>query len=55
MAEYIGYPLYAGDITRDLTLHIKADGEPSEGVIEYMAFSNDVLVVHNGTETVVSV
>jgi|GEM_PF-5549211 len=54
MAEYVGYPLYAGDITSNLKLHITATGEPSEGIIEYMASSNDVLVVENGMETVVA-
>ena len=53
-AEYVGYPMYAGDLTNDLILHIKATGEPVEGTINYIASSNDILVVENGLETTVS-
>lgn len=54
LAEYKGYPLFAGDLINDLTLHIKATGNPHHGTIEYMAGSNDVLVIENGVETVVN-
>lgn len=54
VAEYRGYPLYAGDVIDDLILHIDSSGNPVSGKVVYGIHSNDVLVIKNDVETTIN-